>query len=80
MIESRRMDWAGHVARIEREEECVQGFDETTRRKRRTGRTRRGRDDNIKIYPRELGWDVKDWIHLGQGSDQWRARMNLRVP
>jgi hypothetical protein len=79
MIESRRMRWAGHVACIEREEECVQGFGETTRRKTQIRRLRHGREDNIKIDLREVKWDGMDWIHPGQGSDQWGDLMNLRV-
>jgi hypothetical protein len=40
--------------------------------------------NNIKIDPREIGWDGMDWIDLAQDRDQWRALvntvMNLRVP
>jgi hypothetical protein len=40
--------------------------------------------DNIKMDPREIGWDRMDWIYLGQDRDQWRAPvntvMNFRVP
>jgi hypothetical protein len=39
--------------------------------------------DNIKIYRREIGWDITDWIDLAQDRDQWTALvntvMNLRV-
>jgi hypothetical protein len=40
--------------------------------------------DNIKMDPREIGWDGVDWIHVAQDRDQWRALVNtvlsLRVP
>jgi hypothetical protein len=40
--------------------------------------------NNIKMDPREIGWDVMDWINLAQNRDQWKALvntvMNLRVP
>jgi hypothetical protein len=29
--------------------------------------------DNIKMDPREIGWDGMDWIDLAQDRDQWRA-------
>jgi hypothetical protein len=35
-------------------------------------------------YIRKTGWEVVDWIHVAQDSDQWRAFANtvtnLRVP
>ena len=34
MIKSRRMRWAGHVARMGGEERCIQGFGGETRRER----------------------------------------------
>jgi hypothetical protein len=37
-IKSRRMRWAGHVARMG--EECVQGFDRKARRKETTWKTK----------------------------------------
>jgi hypothetical protein len=53
-------------------------------RKRPLGRPRRRWVDNIKMDPREIGWDGMDWIHLAQDRDQWKALvstvMNLRVP
>jgi hypothetical protein len=52
--------------------------------KRPLGRPRRRWVDNIKMYLRETGWDGRDWVHLVQDRDQWRALvnavMNLRVP
>jgi len=40
--------------------------------------------DNIKMYLREIGWEVVDWIYLTQGRNQWQTVLNmvmkLRVP
>jgi hypothetical protein len=44
--------------------------------KRPLGRTRRRGVDNIKIDPREIGWDGMDWIDLVQDKDQWMALVN----
>ena len=43
MIKSRRMRWAGHVARMGKGERCVQGFGKETREKETTGETQDGR-------------------------------------
>jgi hypothetical protein len=52
--------------------------------KRPLGGPRRRWVDNIKIDPREIGWDYVDWIELAQDRDQWRALVNTvinhRVP
>jgi hypothetical protein len=52
--------------------------------KRPLGRHRRRWEDNIRMNPREIGWEGVDWIHGVQDRDQWRAVvnavMNLRVP
>jgi hypothetical protein len=37
--------------------------------RRPLGRTRRRWEDNIKIDPREVGWEM-DWIDLAQDTDR----------
>jgi hypothetical protein len=44
--------------------------------KRPLGRPRRGWEDNIKMYLREIGGGDMDWIDLTQDRGQWRALMN----
>jgi hypothetical protein len=48
------------------------------------GRPRCRWEDNIKLYLREIGIDVENWIRLAQNRGQWRAFvntvMNLRFP
>jgi hypothetical protein len=52
--------------------------------KRPLGRSRRGREDNIKVDLREIGWGSMDCIDVAQDRDRWRTLgntvMNLRVP
>jgi hypothetical protein len=77
VIKSRRMRWAGHVARMG----ILVGRPEG---KRPLGRPRRRWEDNIMIDLGETGIDGANWIRLAQDRVQWRAfvntMMNLRVP
>jgi cell wall assembly regulator SMI1 len=48
------------------------------------GKSRRRREDNIRMDLREIEWEGVDWMRLAQDRNQWRAAvntvMNLRVP
>ena len=76
-LKSRRLRWAGHVARMEQSRNAS-GKPEG---KRPLGRPRRGWEDNIKMDLREVGCDRRDWIALAEDRDQWwayvRVLMNL---
>ncbi|KAJ4443996.1 hypothetical protein ANN_05785 [Periplaneta americana] len=81
-IKSRRLSWAGHVARMG---ECRNAYRVLVRRpegKRPLGRPRRRWEDNIKMDLREVGYEDREWINFGQDRDRWRAyvraAMNLR--
>ncbi|KAJ4426321.1 hypothetical protein ANN_27135 [Periplaneta americana] len=81
-IKSRRLRWAGHVARMGEFRNAYRVLVGRPEGKRPLGRPRRRREDNIKIDSREVGYDDRDWINLAQNRDQWRAyvmaAMNLR--
>jgi hypothetical protein len=83
IIKSRRMSWAGHVARMGRRGMHI-GYWWESQKERRLGRPRYRWVDNIKMDLRERRWNGMDWIDLAQDRDQWRALvitvMNLRVP
>jgi hypothetical protein len=78
MIKSRKVRWAGHVARMGEKKNAYRISVAKPERKRPVGRPRRKWVDNIKIhvYLREIGWDGMDWIDLAQDRDQWRALVN----
>jgi hypothetical protein len=73
MIKSRRMRWAGHVARMGSKRNAYRILVGKPEGKRPVGRPRFRWVDNIKKNLRELGWDGMDWIDLAQDRDQWRA-------
>jgi hypothetical protein len=58
LIKSRRLRWAGHVARIGRDAYRVLVGKPEGRRP--SERPRRGWEENIKMYLREVGWHVLD--------------------
>jgi hypothetical protein len=84
VIKSRRMRWAGHVARMGEERGVYRVFMGKPEGKRPLGRPRRRWVDNIRMVLQEVGCGHVDWIGLAQDRDRWRtlvsAVMNLRVP
>jgi hypothetical protein len=83
-IKSRRMRWAGHVARIGEKRNVYRLLVGKSEGKRPLGRPRRRWMDNIKMDLSEIGLSVVDWIGLAQNRYSWRALvnsvMNIRVP
>ena len=84
VIKSRRMRWAGHVARMGEEKGVYRVLVGKPEGKRPLGRSRRRWVDNIRMDLQEVGCGYVDWIGLAQDRDRWRTLvstvMNLRVP
>jgi hypothetical protein len=84
VIKSRRMRWAGHVARIGKGRGICRVLVGRPKGKTPLEKPRRRWDDNIKMDLREIGIDGTNWIRLAQDRVQWLAFvntvMNLRVP
>ena len=80
VIKSRRLRWAGHVARME---EGRSAFKILTG-KRRLGRPRRRWEDTIRMDLEEIGINAGNWVDLAQNRGYWRAlgnaALNLWVP
>jgi hypothetical protein len=83
VVKSRRMGWAGHVARMAGER-CAQGFGGKPEGRRPLVRPRRRWEDNIKRNLQEVVGDCGNWMERAQDRDRWRtlvnAAMNFRVP
>ena len=84
VIKSRRIRWAGHVARIGEKRGVYRVLVGKSEGKRPLGRSRHRWEDNIKMDLQEVGCEGMDWIDLVQDRDRWRALvnavLNLRVP
>ena len=84
VIKSRRMRWAGHVARMGEERGVYGILVGKPEGRRPPGRPRPRWVDNIMMDLQEVGCGYMVWIGLVQDRDGWRtlvsAVMNLRVP
>ena len=70
VIKSKRIKWAGHVARIER-----RGVYRVLVGKPKGKRPRRTWEDNIKMDLQEVGcggaWTGSIWLRIGTGGGHW---------
>jgi len=84
VINSRRMRWAGHVARMGERRGVYRVLVGRPQGKRPLGKPRCRWEDNIKIDLQEVGCGGMDWIDLAQGRYRGRtlvsAVMNFLVP
>jgi len=84
VVKSRRMRWAGHVARMGEDIGVHRVLVGKPERKRPLGRPRRRWEDNIKINLQEVGGGRGDWKELAQDRDRWRGLVgtvrDFRVP
>ena len=83
-IKSRRLRWAGHVARMEEDRRAFKILTGKPTEKRPLGRPRRRWEDNIRMDLEYIGIDARNWVDSAQDRNYWRALMNaalnLRVP
>jgi hypothetical protein len=73
VIKSRRIRWAGHVARMGEGRGVYRVLIRRSERTRPLGRPRRRWEDNIKLDLKEIGIDGANWIRLAQDRVQWRV-------
>ena len=84
VVKSRRMRWAGHVARTGEDRGVHRVLVGKPEGRRPLGRPRRRWQDNIKMDLQEVGGGREDWMELVQDRDRWRALVgtvrDIRVP
>jgi len=84
VVKSRRMRWAGHVARMREGRGVYRILVGKPEVKRRLGRPRRRWEDNNKMEFQEVGGGCGDWMELAQDRDRWRTLVstvrNLQIP
>jgi hypothetical protein len=82
-VKSRRMRWAGHVARMGEERKVYKVLVGKPEERRPLGRPRHRCENGIRMDLREIGLEGVDWIRLSQDRDRWwavlSAVMHLRV-
>ena len=80
MIKSRRLRWAGHVARMEEGRSAFKILTGKPTGKRPLGRPRHSRwEDNIRMDLEEIGIIVGNWVDSAQDRDYWRALGNAAL-
>jgi hypothetical protein len=84
VVKSRRMRWAGHVARMGKDRGVHRVLVGKLEGKRSWRRPRRTWEDNIKMDFQKVGGGRGDWMELAQDRDRWRALVgtarDFRVP
>ena len=83
MIKSRRLRWAGHVARMVEGRSTFKVLTGKHTGKRHLGRPRRRWEDIIRMGLKEIGINARNWVDSTQDRDYWsalvNAALNLRI-
>ena len=79
MIKSRRLRWAGHVARMEESRSAFKILTGKPTGKRPFGRPRHRCEDNIRMDLEEIGINAGNWVDSAQDRDYWRALVNVAL-
>ena len=79
MIKSRRLRWAGHVARREEGRGALKILTGKPVEKRPLGWLRHRREDSIRMDLKEIGINTRNWVDSAQDRDYWRALVNAAL-
>ena len=78
-IQSRRLRWANHVARMEEGRYAFKIITGTPTAKRHLGRLRRRWEDSIRMDLKEICINTRNWVGSVQDRDYWRALVNVAL-
>ena len=73
VIKSRRLRWAGHIARMEEGRSAFKILIGKPTGKRSLKWPRRRREDNIRMDFKKIGINAENWVHSAQDRDYWRT-------
>ena len=76
VIRSRRLKWAGHVARMEESRGASKILTGTPTGKRPLGMSRHRWEDNIRMDLKGICINARNWVDLAQDRDYWRGIVN----
>jgi hypothetical protein len=79
IMKSRRMIWAGHVAKMGERSNAYRSLVRKPEGKRPLGRPRRRWVDNIRMDLVEVGWGDVDWIGLAQYRVQMESSCEFGI-
>ena len=79
VIKSRRLRWAGHLARMEEGRIAFKILAGKPTGKRPLGRPRRRWEGNIKMDLKEIGINAGNWEDSTQDRNYWRAVVNAAL-
>jgi len=84
VIKSRRLRWAGYVARMKEGRRAFKIIKSKPTGKRLLGGPRRRWEHNIRIGLKGKGINMRNWVGSALDRDYWRALVNeafnLRIP
>ena len=79
VIKSRRLRWAGHVAKMEEGRSAFKILTDKPTGKTPLGRPRRRWEDNIRMDLQEIGINAGNWVDSAQDRNYWRALLNAAL-
>ena len=79
LIKSRRLRWAGNVARMEEGRSAFKILTGKPTGNRPLGRPRSRWEDNIRMDLEEIGINAGNWVDSAQDKYYWRALMNAAL-